>query len=75
RERGLGPLSEMVLAERAREPAVLAEGFVTAYVPDVKTALEGARDILAEGIAENAALLGRLRAHMRQTSLLKAKVV
>ncbi|MGB8290251.1 MAG: Tex-like N-terminal domain-containing protein, partial [Rhizobium ruizarguesonis] len=75
RERGLGPLAEMILADRAREPAVLAEDFVNADVPDVKTALEGARDIIAEGIAENADLLGRLRAHMRQASLLKAKVV
>ncbi|RWX23527.1 Tex family protein [Rhizobium leguminosarum] len=75
RERGLGPLAETILADRAREPAVLAEGFVTADVPDVKTALEGARDIIAEGIAENADLLGRLRAHMRQAALLKAKVV
>ncbi|MBB2688074.1 MULTISPECIES: Tex family protein [Rhizobium] len=74
RERGLGPLAEVILADRSREPAALAEGFVTADVPDVKTALEGARDIIAEGIAENADLLGRLRAHMRQASLLKAKV-
>ncbi|MGO7522666.1 RNA-binding transcriptional accessory protein, partial [Rhizobium brockwellii] len=70
-----GPLDEAILAERAMEPAVLAECVVTADVPYVKTALDGARDIIAEGIAENADLLGRLRAHMRQASLLKAIVV
>ncbi len=75
RERGLGPLAEVILADRAKEPATLAEGYITADVPDVKTALEGARDIVAEGIAENADLLGRLRAHMRSAALLKARVV
>jgi uncharacterized protein len=75
RERGLGPLADAILAERSREPAVLAEGYITAEVPDVKTALEGARDIIAEGFAENAGLLGKLRAHMRQSALLKARVV
>jgi uncharacterized protein len=75
RERGLGPLAEAILADRAKEPATLAEGYITADVPDVKTALEGARDIVAEGIAENADLLGRLRAHMRSAALLKARVV
>lgn len=75
RERGLGPLAEAILADRAKEPAALAEAYITADVSDVKTALEGARDIVAEGFAENADLLGKLRAHMRNAALLKAKVV
>ncbi len=75
RERGLGPLAEAILSDRSKEPATLAEGYITAEVPDVKTALEGARDIVAEGIAENADLLGRLRAHMRGAAQLKARVV
>jgi protein Tex len=75
RERGLGPLAEAILAGRAKEPAALAEAYITADVPDVKTALEGARDIVAEGFAENADLLGKLRAHLRGAALLKAKVV
>jgi uncharacterized protein len=75
RERGLGPLAEAILSDRSKEPATLAEAYITADVPDIKTALEGARDIVAEGIAENADLLGRLRAHMRGAALLKARVV
>ena len=75
RERGLGGLAEAILANRAAEPAKLAEGFITADVPDVKTALEGARDIVAEGITENADLLGRLRNHMRDRAVMRAKVV
>ena len=75
RERGLGPLADTILADRSKEPAVLAEGFMTADVPDVKTALEGARDIIAEGIAENADLLGKLRNYMKTNATLKAAVV
>ncbi len=41
----------------------------------MKAALEGARDIVAETITENADLLGRLRQHMRDTATLRAKVV
>ncbi|MFJ6322746.1 MULTISPECIES: Tex family protein [unclassified Rhizobium] len=75
RERGLGPLADTILADRSKEPAALAEGFVTAEVTDVKTALEGARDIIAEGIAENADLLGKLRGYMKVNATLKAAVV
>ncbi|MDK4714166.1 Tex family protein [Rhizobium sp. CNPSo 4039] len=75
RERGLGPLADTILADRSKEPTVLAESFLTADVPDVKTALEGARDIIAEGIAENADLLGKLRNYMKTNATLKAAVV
>jgi uncharacterized protein len=44
-------------------------------VPDVKSALEGARDILSETFAENAELLGRLRAYMKDKAFLRAKVI
>jgi uncharacterized protein len=75
RENGLGPLTDAILADRAADPAALAAGYITEAVPDVKAALEGARDIIAEGLAENATLLGRLRGHMKQAGRLAAKVV
>ncbi|GLS86445.1 RNA-binding protein [Cypionkella aquatica] len=75
RENGLAPLAEAILADRAADPAVLAKGFVTEAVPDVKAALEGVRDIVAEGLSEDAALLGRLRSHMKQVGRLQAKGV
>ena len=75
RERGLGPLAEAILADRTIAPADRAVAYITADVPDVKTGLDGARDIIAEGISENADLLGRLRAHMRQVAQIRSKVV
>ncbi|MFT4151224.1 MAG: Tex family protein [Paracoccaceae bacterium] len=75
RENGLGPLADAILADRAADPAVLAAGYITEAVPDVKSALEGARDIVAESLSENADLLGRLRGHMKANGRLVATVV
>lgn len=75
RERGLGPLAEAILANRSADPLVLAEGYITAEVPGTREALEGARDIVIEGLSENAALLGQLRTHMRDKAMLSAKVL
>ncbi len=75
RERGLGPLADAILADRTKIPAELANAYVTGEVADVKAALEGARDIVAETISVNAELVGRLRGYMRGKAFLRAKVV
>ena len=41
----------------------------------MKAALEGARDILCETIAENAELVGRLRNYMKDKAHLRASVI
>ena len=75
RERGLGPLAERILADRSVDPAALAAGFLNADVPDAKAALEGARDIVAEGMAENPALVGEIRRHLVAKAQVRARVV
>ncbi len=75
RENGLGPLAEAILADRGLDPAVLGLAYVSETVPDAKAALEGARDIVAESLAEDAALLGRLRTHMKSVARLVSKGV
>ena len=75
RENGLQPLHDAILADRNADPAALAVAYVSEAVPDAKAALEGARDILAEGLSESATLLGRLRSHMKQVGRLSAKGV
>ncbi len=75
RERGLGPLAEALWADRTADPLALAAGYLGEDVTDVKMALDGARDIVAETISEDANLLGRLRQHMRAGAILRAKVV
>ncbi len=75
RERGLQPLADDIWADRRADPQTLATGYIKDDVPDVKAALEGARDIVAETMSENAALVGRLRNHMKEKSFLRARVV
>jgi uncharacterized protein len=62
RERGLGPLAELLLAQKdPRPPEVLAGDFLSDEVPDEAAALAGARDIIAEQVAEDAAVRGEAR--------------
>ncbi|KZE35038.1 RNA-binding transcriptional accessory protein [Chelatococcus daeguensis] len=75
REKGLGPLAERILTDRTVVPVTLAEGFLGPEVPDVKSALDGARDILTEIFAENADLVGRLRRYMHEKALVRARVI
>ncbi|WP_394062411.1 Tex family protein [Xanthobacter autotrophicus] len=74
REKGLGPLAEALLADRSVAPAERAASFLNEQVADIKAALDGARDILVETFAENAELVGRLRAHLKANAVLKARV-
>ncbi|RWC41991.1 Tex family protein [Mesorhizobium sp.] len=75
RERGLGPLAEAILADRAAVPAELALAYIGEEVADAKAALEGTRDILSEQFAENADLVGKLRTYMKERSFMRSRVV
>lgn len=74
RENGLDPLLRGILTNRAADPVVLAQTYVSDAVPTPKDALTGARDILVEELGENAALLGRLRDVMQKEALITARV-
>ncbi|KAB2762005.1 Tex family protein [Ochrobactrum sp. WV_118_8] len=75
RERGLGPLAEAILTDRRLVPTEIAAQYVTGEVADVKAALDGARDIVAEGFAENAELIGNLRNYLKERAVLRSRVV
>lgn len=75
RENGLEPLLRAIQENRAAQPETLAAGYLSEAVPDIKAALDGARDILVEELSENAALLGRLRDFMQAQAVIRAKVV
>jgi uncharacterized protein len=75
RENGLDALAAAILADRMADPEALAAGFVSEAVPTVKDALTGARDIVAEGLCENAGLLGDLRAFLQREAQIVSKVV
>ncbi|ETA51990.1 Tex family protein [Ponticoccus alexandrii] len=75
RENGLEPLLRRIMEDRSADPAALAETFTNETVETTKAALEGARDILAEELSENADLLGRLRDFMQREAQITARVV
>ena len=75
-EAGLGPLADSLFDDPTQDPEALAAGFVSAEqgVADVKAALEGARYILMERFAEDAALIDKLRRLLKQDATLTARV-
>ncbi|MGI3165442.1 Tex family protein [Pseudooceanicola sp. 200-1SW] len=75
KENGLEPLAEAILADHAADPEALAAGYVTEAVEDTKAALNGARDILTERLAEDAELVGALRDFMQRAAVITARVV
>ena len=81
REAGLEPLADALFADPMLNPQQEAVKYVNGRpatengVPDIKTALEGARNILAERFAETAELLSKLRARMWEQGVLTSKVM
>ncbi|MGC8519201.1 MAG: Tex family protein [Steroidobacteraceae bacterium] len=84
REAGLDVLAAALLEDPRLDPDTeaaqyLREPFSTEQgenpgVPDTKAALEGARQVLMERFAEDAALVGTLREHLRETGWVVAKI-
>ncbi|MBR5683138.1 MAG: RNA-binding transcriptional accessory protein [Ruminococcus sp.] len=65
RENGLEPLAVMIMAqENSTEPEKEAEAFIDEEkkIPDAQTALQGAMDIIAEDISDDADIRKKLRA-------------
>ena len=77
REAGLAPLAHGLLDDPTQMPETFAAGFVDAErgVPDVKAALDGARQILMEQFAENAELLANLREFLWENAVLRSQMV
>ncbi len=85
REAGLEPLAHALHADPMLDPEEeaakylivkpAAEGVEAINVPDTKSALEGARDILAERFAETAELLAKLRIRLWDQGVVTSTVV
>ncbi|MDP1654209.1 MAG: Tex family protein [Rhodocyclaceae bacterium] len=77
REAGLEPLADALYNDPTLSPETEAARYVDAekQVPDVKAALDGARQILMERFAEDAALLEKLRNYLGEYALIVSTVV
>ncbi len=77
REAGLEPLADALLDDRSLLPEQAAEAYVDAEkgVTDVAAALEGAKQIIMERLAEDAELIQELREQVWKQGILCARVV
>ncbi len=75
REAGLEPLADRLLADPTQPPLTLAAAYVNAEAgfAEPQAALDGARDLLAERWAEDAALVGPLREWLWQNGLFTSR--
>ncbi len=76
RERGLEPLAQMMLAQQLTTGDLdqVAAPFLNEAVPTVDDAYAGARDIVAEIVAEDADVRARVRTRTREASFLVVTV-
>lgn len=82
REAGLEPLADALFNDPTLVPEIEAAQYVRTgieppeqHVPDVKAALDGARQILIERFSEDAALLDGLRRYLFDHALIVSRVV
>ncbi|PTN37177.1 Tex family protein [Desulfonatronum sp. SC1] len=74
-EKGLEPLADLLMEQRAADPVVAASSFVDPHkgVETAEQALAGARDILAERISEDAGARAAMRALFTTKARLRSR--
>jgi len=71
---GLEPLAKMIMSQRGGDPEQMAERFVKGDVLDEDMAIQGATDIIAEWINENAVARARIRTLFQRKAVLASKL-
>ena len=77
REKGLEPLAAAIFAQDGQDPAVLAESYIDPEkdVNTVEEALQGASDIIAEDLSDDADIRKNLRALVTRRGVFTCKAV
>ncbi|MBV9986505.1 MAG: RNA-binding transcriptional accessory protein [Chitinophagaceae bacterium] len=75
RELGLQPLADLMLAQQPADIFSEAGRFLGEKIETTEDALQGARDIIAETINEDAALRGRLRKLFEDTASFQSRII
>ena len=74
-EKGLEPLAKVLFDQVSMNPEDEATKFITEDVKDVKEALQGARDIIAEWISEHEQARAQIRQLFTENATLSSKVL
>ena len=75
RENGLEPLANIVMEQNDVDLAAEAHKFITETIKTADEALQGARDIIAETVNEDAGVRAKLRKLFEDTATLQSKVL
>ncbi len=75
RENGLEPLSLLILEQTTNSLTDLGEKFINEKVFTLEDALQGARDIIAETINEDAIIRAKMRKLFENVAILQSKVL
>jgi uncharacterized protein len=76
RENGLEPLADLLMSQDAdADPDTAALSYLTENVKTVEEALQGARDIIAENVNENAELRNAMRKLFEDQARMESKLV
>ncbi len=75
RENGLQPLADVLLAQKDIDLIAEATTFINEKIADTDTALQGARDIIAEQVNEDAQVRAKLRKLFESAATLQSKVI
>lgn len=72
---GLEPLAKIIISQKGGNLEQLAERFLTKEVTEIKDALNGAKDIIAEYMNENSGVRSRLRQLFQRKAVLQTKLM
>ena len=75
KEKGLEPLAQIIAEQKNNDIEAVAEQFLTDDVKTIADALEGARDIIAEQITEDAAARTKIRFIYSREAIVSSKLV
>lgn len=75
REQGLEPLALTLLEQENIQPLEIAKGYLNEVIQSPEEALQGARDIIAEMVNEDAELRARLRKYFEDTATVQSMVL
>jgi protein Tex len=75
KENGLQPLADLLMQQKDIDVVNVAATFINEKIADADAALQGARDIIAEQVNEDAQVRARLRKFFEEEATLQSKVI
>ncbi|MBF1384449.1 Tex family protein [Prevotella aurantiaca] len=75
REQGLEPLATLLLMQKEQNPKAASKRFVTGEIKNEATALQGAKDIIAEIVSEDPQARNIVRSAFKREAKISSKVI